>query len=274
MKKLLIFLLALSYYFLFATFTKNFIVQKFDLKQEVANKNTKPKKIVVGVIDSGFGFQDKGFVNHLCDKGHRDFTGVEEYSTKFQLKDKVPLDNHGHGTNVVGLIEKYAKGADYCIIVVKFYDEKSSFYQDSELKALEYLTSLKPDIINLSLGGMGENKKETKIIRQYLDNGGIVIAAAGNGKKVELSNKKEVFIGYQLSKKENYYPAMSDDRIIVVGNRNYSGDINLTSNYGDRVNTWEIGEDAESYGLVLTGTSQATAIHTGKLIYNLYRNRR
>jgi hypothetical protein len=65
---------------------------------------------------------------------------------------------------------------------------------------------------------------------------------------------------------------MYDSRIIIVGNLvdEKSRTIASSSNYGKSVNAWEKGTDILSrlpggYGL-MTGTSQATAIRTGKLI--------
>ena len=54
-------------------------------------------------------------------------------------------------------------------------------------------------------------QKETKAIRLFLYRGGILIAAVRN----ERSN---------LDRKENsYYPAMSDERVITVGNAHLLG---------------------------------------------------
>lgn len=59
---------------------------------------------------------------------------------------------------------------------------------------------------------------------------------------------------------------MYDKRIVVVGNKDSFGTRIKSSNYGKLVNRWEIGENQEAYGITLTGTSQATAVATGKLI--------
>jgi subtilisin family serine protease len=215
--------------------------------------------IRIAVIDTGLGYMGKGIDSHLCKYGHRDFTKDGFVSAKFNTKDVVPLDAMSHGTNVVGLIDKYAsKGnVNYCIVVLKFYgtQKNEDKYLGTEIRAIEYARKLHVDFINLSLGGTFSSSKESKAIKRYLDEGGHVIAAAGN----ESSDLAE----------SPFYPAMDDSRVIVVGSLDEDGEVSKTSNYGSRVNLWEMGEQVTGNGVTLTGTSQATAIATGKIVAHM-----
>jgi len=74
-------------------------------------------------------------------------------------------------------------------------------------------------IINLSVGGEGEDPVETDIVRDCLEGGAIVVAAMGNAR--ELGNP-------------SIYPAALDG-IIAVGAVDAAGNVAKFSNYGDHV---------------------------------------
>jgi len=214
-------------------------------------------KIRIAVIDTGFGYMGKGSKAHLCKYGHRDFTGYSEYNHKTFTPDPVPRDiDHGHGTNIVGLIDKYASdsGVSYCIVVLKFYRDDAITDENvrAEVEAIEWAISLHVDFINLSEGGEKYSEAEAEAVKKFIDGGGTVIAAAGNE-------------NHDLAE-HPYYPAMSDPRVIVVGNIYKNGERSKISNYGDRVDVWEVGDNQTANGITLTGTSQAAAITTGKTV--------
>lgn len=220
---------------------------------KIAQKSEcKGKPTVIAVIDTGFGYGFDGQAKQvkLCQFGHKNFAS-EAYTDEFHTKDKIPIDNHSHGTNVAGLIDKYAKkaGVNYCLVIIEYFDPFSRG-QDNEVntvKAINYATAIKADFINYSGGGEKSYPDEVAAVKKFLDQGGKFIAAAGN----EHSDLEKV----------PYYPAMDDDRVIVVGNKGAP-----TSNFGKRVNYVEDGNDVISLGIKLTGTSQAAAITTGKLV--------
>ena len=109
--------------------------------------------IRVAVIDTGFDFnstwnsdffKSRGLVRpKLCDTGHYD---VITKSTKV-------VDNHGHGTHIAGLIAKYNENTDYCLIIIKYFDSKST--KNTALlsqKAFQKAIDLDVDVINYSGG--------------------------------------------------------------------------------------------------------------------------
>lgn len=244
------------------------------------------KRIIVAVIDTGL---DSSLMNKewVCPTGHKDFTG-----TGLQ-------DNHSHGTHVSGLIDQYAKdfiflkhkdvkpsdidsiSVDYCQIIIKYYDPKyKSDNLQNTIKAFRWAIDQHVDIINYSGGGVDASEEEKAVVQEALNKGIKFVAAAGN----ERSNIDE----------KKYYPAMYDSRIFIVANLvdykvekivkkivDKQGTITITettkrniassSNYGLSISDYELGTNLLSrlpsgtYGY-MTGTSQATAVKTGKII--------
>lgn len=199
-------------------------------------------KIVVAILDTGLN-TFAAVHNKIC--------GSYNYT-------KEPnVDLHGHGSNVAGLIVKNATSAEYCIKSYKSFavtkpfsqEEKTSFYHQSLREALE----AKPTIVNISAGGVGADDEERSLIIQMLDAGIIVVAAAGN----ESSD---------LGKDCNYFPACIDKRIIVVGNGNGTANLDSKTNYNGPVDIYVDGQLQDGFGITLSGSSQATAIVTAKII--------
>ena len=114
-------------------------------------------------------------------------------------------------------------------------------------RALRYILYIKPNVVNISAGGAGSNPEERYLIKKILDAGIFIVSAAGN----ESTN---------LDKGCNYFPACYDSRIIVVGNDAPS------SNYGNVVDFVINGEYQSALGITQSGSSQSTAIFTGKYI--------
>lgn len=213
------------------------------------------KTVVVAVIDTGFSFSDLTKNVRLCNEGHRDFSGMNEFDNRY-TKTPVPTDSDKdfHGTNIAGLIQDFGSYANFCMVIIKYYDPKATGQQSLEasIAAVKYATDIKADYINYSSGGQLSNDAENVVIKAYLDQGGKFIAAAGN----EAENTDIA----------PFYPAMSDPRIVSVGSTDMYGKRLPTSNYGPKVTTWEIGDKMKAFGIVRTGTSQAAAIVTGKTL--------
>lgn len=212
--------------------------------------------IKVAIIDTGFGWNNRGHGAKLCKYGHKDFSADQKYTLNYGTVSSLPVDGNGHGTNIEGLIEKYAQGAKYCIVIIKAFGvlDSNGAPLENSIRAIRYATSLHVDFINYSAGGGESNVEERKAVQAYLDQGGKFVAAAGNnGENLD-------------SFGHSYYPASYDARIVMVGNLNKEGNRQAISNYGSSVNRWEMGDGVSAWDITLTGTSQATAIATGKLI--------
>lgn len=220
------------------------------------------KQIRVGIIDTGLDPKDPRFSYLLCkDTPYLDFTGRG-------IKDTM-----GHGTHVAGLIKKYAGDSDYCIVILKFYDDSMrGIGTDALIPALNRVEDLKLDIINISAGGANFNNEERDLLARNIKT--IFVMAAGNN-------------GVDLDRDCIYYPACySLPNIIIVGNLNPKGGRTFLSNYGKRVKAWEVGKqkstlpdfntDFPEYNNkgYMDGTSMSCAVHTGKMIGKLYEKTR
>jgi len=216
------------------------------------------KPIVIAVVDTGFGYKDAGNEAHLCKHGHRDFTYEQKFYHHPNSIDPVPLDTQGHGTNIVGIIETYTKltRVNYCIMILK-YNEGSWIGNNNMINTVNsfnYATNMGVDYINYSSGGQEPNESEKVAVLRFLDQGGRMVVAAGND-----NLNLDLF-------QNGFYPAKYDRRLVVVGSLDYNGNKLLSSNFGSIVNRWELGLLVTAYGVTMSGTSQATAIATGKLV--------
>jgi subtilisin family serine protease len=195
--------------------------------------------VIVAVIDTGYSIQDESLP--FCKFGHATFAGND-------VKDRL-----GHGTNIAHIINAQVKSlpkGSWCMVVIKFFDKDTSSDEalSNSVKALRWIKKLNVDIVNLSYEGGFSSNAEKAAVKALLDKGIKVVAAAGN------RNTKPGF------------PASADKRVIVVGNLQKDGSRHPTSNFGDSVNRWEVGTDVCAGGSCMTGTSQATAIVTGKIL--------
>lgn len=243
----------------------------FSLADESLEVNKISKRIAaqkrplkVAVVDTGLDRNDPRFSKVLCKMGHRNFvTG----STN-------TYDSHGHGTHIAGLIKQNAGEGGYCLVILKYFDENADSqtnFQNS-IAAFRWAAQIGVDIVNFSAGGPTANPLERQAIASSVKT--VFVVAAGNEAK-------------DMTLPENrYYPASYElPNLFVVGNVNQAGTRSPSSNYGDPRIIWEVGEKVRSTmpcvnsqgGLHydcegdMTGTSQATAVHTGKLIKKVLR---
>ncbi len=246
------------------------------------NKDT----IKIAVLDTGYDFNSnwKYSLNmgkfglkkpKLCKSGHKDFT-----NTDIQ-------DDHGHGTHIVGLIAKEAKDANYCMIILKTWSPVSKIIGGlANYNAIVYAVDMGVDIINYSGGGKTFYLKEYLAVKKALDKGIVLVMAAGNERervdyhvlKVSIKDKRTPYYihrktGHITTKtpKNTYFPAGYDPRIISVENIDKKGKLLSSSNYGETSYHQEVGDSVMS--LIpnnklakMTGTSQATAVRTGKIV--------
>ena len=197
-------------------------------------------RIKIGIIDSGISVE-QNTSNYLCKKGMKSFVGDAGF------------DKNGHGTNVFGLIAKQINPKTHCIISYSFYKE-SETNTNRNISALLQANRDGISFLNMSFGGMGTWAMEIMQIDNLLKKGVKVIVASGNWSQ-------------NLDKKCNFYPACYKETVfkkeknfIVVGSNNLK-----KSNYGNIVNVTEEGYEVGTPSL--SGTSQSTAIHTGKIAY-------
>jgi hypothetical protein len=251
------------------------------------------KTVKIAVIDTGAQVTHLGIKEHLCvnegetgkDARGRDKSnnGIDDdgngfiddvYGWNFVDNNNDLTDHHGHGTHIAGLVALEAGSADYCLIILRYYDPKSNESNNliNTVKSIMYANKMGASVINYSGGGLAPSEEERAAVTEFLDRGGLFVAAAGN-------ERSDINI-------HKYYPAAYDPRIVMVSAHDRGNAVLPTSNYsgtlsqdrkvdsikpGEMKVEYELGNNVYStlpgdqYGY-MTGTSQATAIMTGTLV--------
>lgn len=222
-------------------------------------KFEKKKEVVVAVIDTGIDPEHPFLKSNL--RGSKGTATSADYGLDFSksaANQYQPIDQHGHGTHVSGIIKSVYP--DVKILSLKYYNPRASGQDnlDSTIKALRYAVDANVDIINYSGGGPEPAIEELRILKEAERKGILVVAAAGN----EESNIDV--------KKNAYYPASYGlSNIITVTAHDQTLQMLSSSNYGAK----SVDISAPGYRIksalpggrsgFLTGTSQATAFVSG-----------
>lgn len=176
-----------------------------------------------------------------------------------------------HGENVVGLIGSRIDTTKYCILHIAFYFKQDQenyipLYLGALLKIEEYRNVVG---INLSLAASKNVKgsylkEESYILRAFAISGVKIITAAGNSHE-ELT-KKKCFVYPACTKKR--LSSAAADRFYIVGSNtfymNSDGSPHEFSNFSYDLDI-ELENGVNQGVPAMNGTSQATAIFTGKL---------
>lgn len=215
--------------------------------------NSNPKKIRiikpdkdfvrVAVIDTGLNPNDVLVNKHLCKQmPYKDLTETS-------INDEIT-----HGSLVLKLIRQNAADGNYCFHVIKYHDHLSTHKLNGQrfLQALELVNRLKPDVVNISSGGPNYEGQEYNIIKNNPKT--VFVSAAGNdNENLNESVTKYYPASYAL------YPEIKN--VVVVGALDEMGKKLHSSNWGDVVSFWKLGEYKEG-----SGTSFAAPVYTGELI--------
>jgi subtilisin family serine protease len=232
------------------------------------NKIVFADTIKVAVIDTGKPIKS---LAPACETGHASFVEVkpgEEVSV---------YDTHGHASHVSDLVDQQVRSVFgerrngmYCMVFLKYFSPDASGAENLKAsnKALQKALDLEVDVIVYAGGGGQAHPSEKALVKKALTKGIQFVAAAGN-----LGQDLEEFPFYPAS----YYP-----EVIVVGNVEKSPlfnrtSRNLLSNYGKSVDVSEYGTNVfanvKGQLVPMTGTSQATGIHAGKLVVQMLKER-
>ena len=125
-------------------------------------------EVIVAVIDTGIDFDHPFFENRILDTGY-----------DFANDDNLPQDDEGHGSHVCGTI---CDGTlpNVKIMPLKALDSHGSGYTSSVNNAMEYAYEQGAHIVNMSLGGKGNDFQEEAIINEGTSRGTLYCVAAGN----------------------------------------------------------------------------------------------
>jgi hypothetical protein len=160
--------------------------------------STGSSHIVVSTLDSGLKLDHPEFTGRLWvnpneipnnnrdDDNNRYVDDIVGYD--FVNKDNDPTDDHGHGTNVTGIIGAngnngigYA-GVDWkCkLMTCKVLDNKNSGYNSNITNAIYYSVHSGAHVINMSIQGSNYSNAMENAVNFATNNNRVVVAAMGN----------------------------------------------------------------------------------------------
>jgi len=193
--------------------------------------------VVVAVIDSGVDYEHQDLAEPIWNNpGEIPGNGIDDdangyiddvYGWNFSDNNNMPLDDHGHGTHVTGVIA--ATGGNGVgvigvsktarIMALKFLDANGSGTTADAASAIQYATDMGAKITNNSWGGSAYSQAVNDAISAANAEGILFIAAAGN----EGTNNDIL----------PFYPADYDvANIITVAASDHNDQLAIFSNYG------------------------------------------
>ena len=136
---------------------------------EAWKKFKKKKEIVVAVVDTGIDpihpFLEK---NIFVGNGKVDENNFGVDFSKDKRIKGAPIDQHGHGTHVSGIIKSILP--DVKILALKYYNPTASGMDNlnSTVEALKYAVDNNVDVINYSGGGPEAAVEELRILKSFI----------------------------------------------------------------------------------------------------------
>ena len=183
-----------------------------------AKKEAPGKGTVVAVIDTGVDYTHKDLADNIwVNEGEIPGNGIDDdgngyvddvHGVDFVDGDSDPMDEHGHGTHVAGIIAMtpgngggvgVAYGAK--IMCVRAGQANGSFASSDIAKAIKYAADNGADVINMSFGGTGRSYLVESALQDAFPSC-VLVAAAGND---GLPTNDAFGAGYLLT--EDIYPA-------------------------------------------------------------------
>jgi subtilisin family serine protease len=224
------------------------------------------RAVIVAVIDTGIDASHKALSANIWHNSIENKAQV--FGWNFVSDKPNPVDEHGHGTHVAGIIGAIAdpntgvSGVAHrvSIMPVKYYSDANpgSVNLKNTVRAINYAVEHGARIINYSGGGPEFSEEEYLAIKKAESKGVLFVSAAGN--EHQDTDKSENF----------YYPsAYRLSNIISVAATDIHNNLLNSSNWGKR--TVDIAAPGENIFSTLpqgrfgymSGTSQATAFVTG-----------
>jgi thermitase len=234
--------------------------------------------IIVAVLDAGAKLDHPEFSDRILVNSNETLNGTDDDNNgyiddvlgwDFANNDNNPTDDHGHGTNVAGIIGANTNnnigysGVDWnCkLMICKILDQNNSGLYSWWTDAIYYAVDNGAKIINMSVGGTGFSSTMQTALNYAYNNGVTVIASMGN----DNNNTIQYPAGYQYT--------------IAVGSTNANDERSTPffwsatsgSSYGGHIDVvapgnFIYGLDYQSntnYNSYWGGTSQATPLVTG-----------
>lgn len=236
------------------------------------------QSIIVAVLDSGVNLNHPEFSGRIWENSNEILNGIDDDNNgyiddlngwDFTNNDNNPTDDHGHGTNVTGIIGTNSNntlgysGVDWnCKLMIgKILDQNNSGLYSWWTEAIYYAVDNGAKIINMSVGGSGFSNSMQEAIDYAYNNGVSVVACMMN-------NDNNV----------TYYPA-GYQNTIAVGSTNPNDERSSPffwsatsgSSYGNHIDVVAPGnfiyglnyQSNINYNSYWGGTSQASPLVAG-----------
>lgn len=181
-------------------------------------------KVIVAVVDTGVNYMHEDLKDNMWD-GTK--AGYPKHGYDFVFDTDDPMDYHGHGTHVAGIIASEVNNgigvAGICprvkIMALQVFDRDGYAYSDTIANAILFAINNGAHIINMSLGTASYDPLFARVVSIARESGVLVVVAAGNySTNLDFSS---------------FYPCeFKDDNIICVAALDQSYNIAWFSNYG------------------------------------------
>jgi len=247
---------------------------------------TSCSSIVVAVLDTGIRYTHEDLSGNMWDDG----TSNHYHGYDYVNHDNFPLDDHGHGTHVAGIIGAYGsntKGVTgVCwrvqLMAIKACDFLGSCSETNLIAGIDYAIAHGANIINTSFNMYGGTDDALSAkVTEAQQAGVLIVAAAGNGHAMSVvipcSTTDPTDLGtdpgYNVDTGETTYPCnFTQDNILCVAALDQKFERACFSNYGatsvdvaapgtNIVSTW--GKTTDSAYAIENGTSMATPYAVG-----------
>jgi subtilisin family serine protease len=230
--------------------------------------NLKGNDVKVAVLDTGID-------------NHRDLKIGPGYNAVSPAESNNPLDVHGHGTHIAGIIGATVNGVgtkgaapQATVVAVKVLNDNGYGYLSDFLRGLQWVFKSDIRLANMSFGFNENYRALEEAIKRLREKGVIMVAAAGScgagdegggdGDPEDLCDVPETGISYPAA-----HPG-----VIAVGATNYYNQVTAYSQSGDRLDLVAPGGSNKTRIRILStfldgdygygsGTSQAAAHVTG-----------
>lgn len=201
-------------------------------------------RVKIAVLDTGVDLETSK-QSYMCEDGN---IILDPQSTGF--------DVHGHGSNIASAIGENIDPTKFCIVSYQIMSGEIpvSIFQNRLVRVKNDIIQRHIKFVNMSVQGDGRSLEEYYTLKAIVKSGAIISIAAGNHAR-------------NLDEKCDEYPAcyntsLQSKNIHIVGANNTKW-----SNFGKFVKYSESGRWKR-----LSGTSQACALHTAKVVMEYYKN--
>ena len=234
-----------------------------DAPEAWAKMNGAAAGVVVGVIDTGVDYNHTDLAGAMwvnpfevaADGIDNDGNGFidDVHGADFARNDGDPMDDHGHGTHVAGIIAATGNNGlgvsgvapNARIMALRFLDAAGLGSTDDAVAALGYAAAMKARGVNVRLtnnswGGAEYSAALDRAIRDGGDAGMLFVAAAGNGGADQLGDDNDL---------TPFHPASSDaPNVVSVAASDNRDALGRLSNYG------AAGVDLAAPGMLVMST--------------------